>query len=297
MKKLRVVFLVALGLVFQLAMQGQQVDPSEDVRFPYKDFEISEGLRRVITTLEVVQAGANISVFKAVEFGYLNDKDSLVFTITASNAGRFSDGLAFVEVKGKCGYIDTKGEWVIKPKFAFAGDFNNGVAVIGENGVATWVINKKGEKINELAKPRAIKENGFAIRGQQYGRSRYVSVTKTVGFKTRKGNVEVEDRQLVSSIGQDYIVVNDRCFDLKGNLKFNIEGEVVSVQEDMIMYRVKIAETYKYGFVNSQGEVIARAKYDVAYPFNKGKAVVGYNKYNKWPRFVIDTTGKVIKEY
>ena len=46
-------------------------------------------------------------------------------------AGNFHDGLAVVEnKKGKRGYIDKKGKVVIKQKYDWAEDFNNGLALV-----------------------------------------------------------------------------------------------------------------------------------------------------------------------
>ncbi len=48
------------------------------------------------------------------------------------NAKNFSDGLAAVQSGGKWGYIDEDGSMVIAPAYDFAGDFSEGVAVVGK---------------------------------------------------------------------------------------------------------------------------------------------------------------------
>lgn len=49
---------------------------------------------------------------------------------TFESTALFSEGLAAVEVSGKVGYINQCGNFVIEPKFAYGGDFSEGVAVV-----------------------------------------------------------------------------------------------------------------------------------------------------------------------
>lgn len=67
----------------------------------------------------------------------------------------FKDGLAPVRLKGRFGYIDTKGEMVIKPQYDLAGSFYQGLAEVLVNGKA-GVINRKGEMIVEPQFARAV---------------------------------------------------------------------------------------------------------------------------------------------
>ena len=53
------------------------------------------------------------------------------------------DGIAIVKINGKYGYIKTNGKWIIKPKFAFAEHFANGLArvKIRKNGKYGFIKN------------------------------------------------------------------------------------------------------------------------------------------------------------
>ena len=64
-------------------------------------------------------------------------------------AHNFREGLALVYTNnGKYGYMDTRGEMVIKPVYDYAADFSEGLAVVGiadgEGRLAYQVINKQG---------------------------------------------------------------------------------------------------------------------------------------------------------
>ena len=58
-------------------------------------------------------------------------------------------GLAKVKLGGKWGFIDTKGNWIVQPKYRFALDFtNNGLAAVGSadgSPMTHGYINSAGE--------------------------------------------------------------------------------------------------------------------------------------------------------
>lgn len=64
-------------------------------------------------------------------------------------------GLAKVKIGGKWGFIDTKGNWIVQPKYRFALDFtNNGLAAVGSPDVGgpmnLGYINSVGEVVLQL---------------------------------------------------------------------------------------------------------------------------------------------------
>lgn len=67
---------------------------------------------------------------------------------------RFSEGLAPVKYEGRWGYVGKDGEWAIEPRFAAAGGFTEGVALVadGEPGVVPsdwYFIDRAGEPAME----------------------------------------------------------------------------------------------------------------------------------------------------
>ena len=67
----------------------------------------------------------------------------------------FSEGLAAVRIGGRYGFIDERGEVVIKPRFDLAGEFAHGLAeiLIGDK---TGIINRQGEVVVQPMFQRAI---------------------------------------------------------------------------------------------------------------------------------------------
>ncbi len=82
-------------------------------------------------------------------YGYINIAGEVVIPFEFSNARNFSEGLAPVSnSKGYWGYIDKKGNWVIKPLYDFTDVFENGEArVMKEEKV--FYINKENKVLHE----------------------------------------------------------------------------------------------------------------------------------------------------
>ncbi|MBX3043070.1 MAG: WG repeat-containing protein [Candidatus Kapabacteria bacterium] len=77
-------------------------------------------------------------------FAYINTKGNFTYTIF-SRANDFSEGLASVENEsGYWGFINTNGDFVIKPDFISAGNFVNNLAPVDIGGKFGY-INKDGE--------------------------------------------------------------------------------------------------------------------------------------------------------
>ena len=59
-------------------------------------------------------------------FYYIDANGKKLFDKEFSYAGAFQDGIAVVEKKGKTGYIDTKGNYCVKPIYDQGSDMTNG---------------------------------------------------------------------------------------------------------------------------------------------------------------------------
>lgn len=79
-------------------------------------------------------------------YGFINTAGEVVIPFTFSNARSFSEGLApAANAKGYWGFIDIKGNWVIKPTYHFTDCFENGEARV-----------MKGEKILYIDKTNKV---------------------------------------------------------------------------------------------------------------------------------------------
>ncbi len=92
-------------------------------------------------------------VFKNMRFNYINTKGKIAFNYKYPHwAVKFSEGLAAVQTKERSdrhmstGFIDTRGNIVIPPKYTRVGNFSEGLAAVEIDGKIGY-INKKGEMI------------------------------------------------------------------------------------------------------------------------------------------------------
>jgi hypothetical protein len=86
------------------------------------------------------------AVAKNELFGYINTTGELVITYQFSNASIFSEDLASAaNPLGLWGFIDKKGNWVIKPVYTFANSFTNGEARVMKDDKVFYI-----DKVNKV---------------------------------------------------------------------------------------------------------------------------------------------------
>ncbi len=80
---------------------------------------------------------------------YFKRDSTLVFAKYFEDAGFFKNGITYARDGKLFGFIDTLGNWKIKPQYTSAKDFVNGVAPVSKDG-RYGIINSKGETIVPL---------------------------------------------------------------------------------------------------------------------------------------------------
>lgn len=119
------------------------------------DFIIEEIISEVENTssLDTTTSKPNIYTYKkrmlkpfrneAGMYGYMGYKKKIIIEPVFEDVYQFSEHLAAVKSKNLWGYIDTTGDWIIKPQFVKAETFKNGVATVQKDGV-NYLINTEG---------------------------------------------------------------------------------------------------------------------------------------------------------
>jgi hypothetical protein len=88
-------------------------------------------------------------VFKDGQYGYINTVGELFIPFQYKNARSFSEGLApATNAKGFWGYIDKKGNWIIKPQYDFADNFAGKEARVMK-GEKMFYINRENTVLHE----------------------------------------------------------------------------------------------------------------------------------------------------
>jgi hypothetical protein len=158
----------------------------------------------------------------------------------------------------KYGYIDSKGEFVIKPKFDYANDFqDNGLAVVSVNGLS-GLIDSKGEFV--------LKPKYDTITQFTEGRA---AALNNAGFKM----IDESGRELTSKA---------HCF-------------IGSLQDGRAVFADTAASgKYLYGYLDRQGREVIPLRYESASDFKDGRAVV---KIKDKQFALIDINGRMIQTY
>jgi WG containing repeat len=127
-----------------------------------KDFDIESGMALVKTVVKSHEVVDGIKqVIESAKWSNLNMKGEIKNYEIEGMVKEFSEGLLMGKKNDFVGFINTEGEWVIKPQFEGAKDFKNGFACAKQNGLwglidktGNWVITPRFDHIADVAKLR-----------------------------------------------------------------------------------------------------------------------------------------------
>lgn len=182
----------------------------------------------------------------------------------------FSDGLAKITLVGKAGFINEKGQVVIKPKFKDVGRFAEGLAPFEDDNGKWGFINKDGRVAIKPSFDWALSfSEGLAL----------VQVGDRWGYIDRTGRIEIEPRfEEASSFSEGFAVVGwyDKNFVWTTHKTTN--GK------------------WQRNFIDKSGTIKFSKSFDgISRNFNRGMALVsqnvGYNNGVLSENFFIDAKG------
>jgi hypothetical protein len=194
------------------------------------------------------EKGSNSSIY-----GFINAKGEVIIKPQYSSAGDFSEGLAGVcgdsSTKSKCGFIDETGKAVVELQFDSVGIFSQGLASVSVGG-------RCGYSGDFVARPQFSGAKFFSdgLGAVQDGR--------VWGFVDKQGKT----------------VINPRFDDVA------LFSDGLAPARD---------ESGKWGYIDKKGIFTIRPQFDLAYSFSEGLAAVRNNK-SKWG--FIDTSGRFVIE-
>ena len=223
------------------------------------------------TSVEGEAGNGFIEIELAGKYGFINEKGEKVTPCKYDHAGRFSsNGLANVEIDGKYGFINEKGEEVIPCRYDNASSFYNGcfawVKIDGKYGF----INEKGEVVIPCQYDSAdtFSSNGLAK----------VKIDGKYGFINEKGEVVIPCQ---------YDSVD--TFSSNGLAKVKTDGKwgfINEKGEEVIPCRFDKADSFlsnglavvkingKYGLINEKGEEVTPCQYNIINNFYEGLSMV-----------------------
>jgi hypothetical protein len=211
----------------------------------WKDF--SEGLARV-------GVGSSLTDQK---WGYIDRTGKLVIPAQFDTTGDFSDGLAWVRIKGnpdQYGYIDKQGRYAIPLRFYSADSFHDGLAPVTmllHPGIKQGYIDHSGNWVISDSKFIAIREFSEGLAPVE------VNIGTEKKWNYKWGYIDKEGKWAIQP-----------QFD---------EASPFSDGMARVM-AIKGFDKKKYGFIDRTGKLVIEPVYDKANDFRDGLAVV-------WPVF------------
>lgn len=258
-------------------------------------------------------------------WGAIDKTGKQVIPIKYENVTNYSEGVFGVKLYGLMGFVDNKGNSLTSIKYKQIMPFMNGAAWAVLNN-ELFLITRDGEKKITTAKGYDIKPDNFApfgIARVKEGEN-YFLVTKSGRIIKGLGGSNFE---WVGPYTEEMIPVRDKTsayfIDVEGRLvskkKYAVVGPyfdgVAWVSDNELSYygidknekvvTDKYYDTHrenfseglaavkkddKWGFINTKGKMVIKAKYDKVESFSNGFAAVEINGYEGF----INTSGKEI---
>ncbi len=166
------------------------------------------------------------------KYGYIDEIGNMVIKLWFDGAENFLDGLAKIQIDNKYGFIDQTGKIVIQPQFDGINNFSNGVAIVTINAKYGFIDQTGNIVIQPQFDDADDFSEGLAI----------VTINGKYGFIDQTGNIVIQPQ--FSNAGD-----------------FSEGLAIVNIND-------------KYGFVDQTGNIVIQPQFSKAGDFNNGKAQV-----------------------
>jgi hypothetical protein len=229
----------------------------------------------------------------------------------------------------KWGYINAKGEWILKPIYDHAGDFqDNGLAIVNLNGLSGiidisgyFIVRPKYETINPFSEGRAtvIDHQGFKVideSGKELNSSAYAFIGDYVEGRALFSVSDEKGRTMYGYLnrwGKEVLpAVYESATDFKEGKSLvklkegtyaliNLTGKVLNTYQfffagdygDGLLSFQKTAGG-RFGYIDEQGKIIIEPKFTWVQPFQDGCAIVSVKEGNHEYSGMIDRKGQYI---
>ena len=214
-------------------------------------------------------------------YGYINKQGKVIIPIEYKNLSYFKNGYAFAQdpTTNRYGYLDTKGNWLLKPIYIFTSS-------LFDNYGGTWVkmtdnkyhyIDKKGKDYGTLD------ESGSSPQSFTDEYAVYSDETRPYTLIDSKGKTVkiIDDCKNIYSFSGGLAGYQSKENDLYGfvDMKGNKIGKAEytgfnGFQNGFSRVIKKINGASKSGYIDTKGKIIIPFIYDVATSFEDGWAVV-----------------------
>ena len=203
------------------------------------------------------------------KFGFIDTNGNVVIEPQFEDISEFSEGLAAVKLNNNWGYIDKSGKIVIKCRFENAMDFKEGLAPVKAFG--RWGFIDKTGKI--------------VIKVQYYGAKCFSEGLAAVIQENRGyGYIDKHDKLVIGyqySHGGPFMAGLAEVGLKENNGIINKKGRIVAKFDRIESFSEGLAVVQKgtkFGYINKDGNIVIPLKYEKAYGFKNGLALVYISK-------------------
>lgn len=216
-----------------------------------------------ISSLDHFHNGLAVVMFKKdgdkLRWGYINTKGENPFGKSFDYAGEFEDGKAIIKEGEKWGIINTKGNYEIKPNF-------DGISQIVNNHL--WV--REGASFRYISFPemKQVLEGSYLIHGKDF-----------------------EGTFWIEKPNSDPNVILRAYANNKGDIISPWYSNATDFSEGIAAFE----ENEKWGFIDKEGKIIIEPQFGYASDFSEGLAAftdIIDNEFGKWG--YIDIKGGIV---
>ena len=213
------------------------------------------------------------------EFAVIDTNGNIIRKLEARPLNlEFSEGLASVRFQHVVGYINTKGDVIIKPQFRIAWQFHEGLAAFcrdGRTGPRWGFINMKGE---EVIPPKYVgvcdfKEGLAQVRSYDNERSGFIDKSGKLVISLKSTDIGGSFSEGLASVR--IAPLQTGFIDRKGKIVFKVDSNEVGEFHEGLCYASSLSSKDRLcGFVNKSGEWVIKPQFYKAMNFSEGLAAV-----------------------
>ncbi len=193
-----------------------------------------------------------------------------------------SEGCLAASINGLWGYLDTQGNWLIKPKFSFAGQFQSGLAMVsvdessGTDGNSKYVsyVDKTGKQISQRFYSGKPFEGAYAAVSVLSNQTNSKPLWGLID-KTGRWAIEPKYTKIGPPINSTRLLYDKELVGIFSNGTFSVEPKYQRIGEfSEGLASFQNPKTKKYGFLDQTGKIIIPATFEFAGTFSEGLAAV-----------------------
>lgn len=233
-------------------------------------------LSLIISGLTFVSCKNNTADLVPVAFqgkwGYINSKGEYKISPRFKDAGFFYNDLAMVKTfDGNVGYIDKNAEFAIAPRYKYGTVFSEGCAIVVERGENPQCVDVKGNVVFTM-------KNALKLYNFKEGMAAFQDTSKKYGFVDTKGTIVIEPKYeevyFGFSEGLAPVKFEGKWGYIDKTGKMVISAQFISAGLFSDGLAAASTEGNLYGYIGTNGLYKVHPQFDEAKMFYENRAVV-----------------------